>query len=35
MRAFAVYAAPEDDIDTVDVVLADLWPAFTDVPVER
>jgi hypothetical protein len=35
VRAYAVYAAPEDDIDTIDVVLADVWPAFTDVPVER
>lgn len=35
MRAFAVFAAPEDDIEAIDVVLADSWPAFTDVPVER
>lgn len=35
VRAYAVYAAPEDDIETIDVVLADVWPAFTDVPVER
>lgn len=35
VRAFAVFAAPEDDVDVIDVVLADPWPAFTDVPVER
>ena len=35
MRAYAVFAAPEDDIEAIDVVLADAWPAFTDVPVER
>lgn len=35
MRAFAVFAAPEDDIDAIDVVLADAWPPFRDVPVER
>lgn len=35
MRVYAVYAAPEDDIEAIDVVLADPWPAFTDVPVER
>jgi hypothetical protein len=35
MRAYAVYAAPEDDIEAIDVVLADVWPAFTDVPIER
>jgi hypothetical protein len=35
VRAYAVFAAPEDDIEVIDVVLADAWPAFTDVPVER
>ena len=35
MLAWAVYAAPEDDIDTVDIVLHEGWPQFTDVPVTR
>ncbi len=35
MHAFAVFAAPEDDIDTVDVVLHEQWPEFTDVPITR
>lgn len=35
MYAFAVFAAPEDDIETVDVVLDEQWPEFTDVPITR
>ncbi len=35
MHAFAVFAAPEDDISTVDVVLKESWPEFTDVPISR
>lgn len=35
MEAWVVYAAPEDDIDTVDIRLADEWPLFTDVPIDR
>lgn len=33
--AWAVYAAPEDDVDAFDVTVKDGWPAFTDVPVQR
>lgn len=35
MYAFAVFAAPEDDIDTVDVRIHEQWPEFTDVPITR
>jgi hypothetical protein len=35
MYAFAVFAAPEDDIDAIDVRLSEQWPEFTDVPIER
>lgn len=35
MYAFAVFAAPEDDIDTIDVRLNEQWPEFTDVPISR
>lgn len=35
MYAFAVFAAPEDDIETVDVRLNEQWPDFTDVPITR
>lgn len=35
MYAFAVFAAPEDDIDTIDVRLNEQWPEFTDVPITR
>lgn len=35
MEAWAVYAAPEDDIDTVDIRLTDEWPLFTDVPIDH
>ena len=33
MYAFAVFAAPEDDIDSIDVRLDEQWPEFTDVPI--
>jgi len=32
---WGVYAAPEDDIDTVDVRVLDELPEFTDVPITR
>lgn len=35
MYAFAVFAAPEDDIETVDIRLDEQWPDFTDVPITR
>lgn len=35
MEVWAVYAAPEDDIESVDIRLADSWPIFTDVPITR
>lgn len=35
MYAFAVFAAPEDDIQTVDVVVDPSWPQFIDVPITR
>lgn len=35
MYAFAVFAAPEDDMETVDVVVSENWPEFTDVPITR
>lgn len=35
MYAFAVFAAPEDDIDSIDVRLNENWPEFTDVPITR
>lgn len=35
MLAYAYFAAPEDDIDTIDVKVTDFWPAFTDVPISR
>lgn len=35
MEVWVVYAAPEDDIDTVDIRLADEWPLFTDVPIDH
>ena len=35
LHAFAVFAAPEDDIDTVAVVMSDQFPEFTDVPITR
>ncbi|MBW3648728.1 MAG: hypothetical protein KY440_13335 [Actinobacteria bacterium] len=35
MLAYAVFAAPEDDISSIDVRVTDFWPAFTDVPITR
>ncbi len=35
MLVFAVFAAPQDDIDTVDVSIREVWPSFTGVPIER
>jgi len=35
MRVYYYFAAPEDDIDSIDVVLSDGYPAFTDVPITR
>lgn len=32
---WGVYAAPEDDIETLDLRVASYLPEFTDVPVER
>ena len=33
--AWSQHAAPEDDVDSFDVLVKDGWPAFTDVPVKR
>lgn len=35
MVVFAVFAAPEDDVDSFDILVHDAWPAFTDVPVTQ
>jgi hypothetical protein len=35
MRVFATFAAPEDDIDIVDVSFRNVWTPFTHVPIER
>lgn len=35
MFVWAVYAAPEDDIDTITLRVADWWPPIVDVPIER
>lgn len=35
MRVYYYYAAPQDDIDKIDVVVSDSYPAFTDVPISR
>jgi len=35
MLVFAMFAAPQDDIDTVEVSFRNVWPPFTDVPIER
>ena len=35
IEAWAIYAAPEDDIESIDIRLADAWPVFTDVPITR
>ena len=29
------FAAPQDDIDRIDVQPTEFWPAFTDVPLSR
>ncbi|GMA88273.1 hypothetical protein GCM10025868_35230 [Angustibacter aerolatus] len=33
MFAYAVFAAPQDPIDAIDVQVADSLPRFTDVPI--
>ncbi|MEO7557408.1 MAG: hypothetical protein ABIV94_12485 [Acidimicrobiales bacterium] len=35
MFGYAVFAAPEDDLDVVDVVFRDNWPSLADVPITR
>ncbi|WP_265522338.1 hypothetical protein [Oerskovia flava] len=35
MYAYAVFAAPEDDIEVVDVVLREDYPVLPDVPITR
>lgn len=35
MLAWMVYAAPEDDIESIDIRLNDSWPEFTDIPITR
>jgi len=35
MLAYAYFAAPEDDIEVVDLRLTDFWPTFTDIPITR
>ncbi len=35
MLAYAYFAAPEDDIEEIDVRVTDFWPTFTDVPITR
>ncbi len=35
MAAYAVFAAPQDEIPTIDVFMADYWPEFKNVPVKR
>ena len=35
MSAYAVFAAPQDGATAVDVHIADWWPAFKAVPVQR
>lgn len=32
-EAWAVFAAPQDQVDTLDVSVKDLWPPFANVPV--
>ncbi|MEP7766080.1 hypothetical protein [Sanguibacter sp. 25GB23B1] len=32
---WAVYAAPQDDIDVVDIRVSSTWPEFTGVPIAR
>lgn len=33
VAVWAVYAAPEDDVESLDVMLHDGWPVFEDIPV--
>lgn len=33
MTAWAVFKAPENDIDSVDIRVQESWPKFTDVPI--
>jgi hypothetical protein len=35
MRVFATFAAPEDEIDTIEVSVRNTWTPFTDVPIEQ
>lgn len=35
VAAWAVFAAPEDDVDSFEVRMHESWPAFTEVPVQR
>ena len=35
MAAYAVFAAPQDEVPTIDVFMADYWPEFKNVPVKR
>jgi len=35
MRVFATCAAPEDDIDAIEVSFRSVWTPFTDVPVQQ
>lgn len=32
---WAVYAAPQDDVDTMDIRVSSAWPEFTGVPIAR
>lgn len=33
VTAWAVFKAPENDIDSVDIRLQESWPKLTDVPI--
>jgi len=35
MAVYAVFAAPQDEVPTIDVFMADYWPEFKNVPVKR
>jgi hypothetical protein len=35
MRVFATFAAPEDDIDAIEVSFRSVWTPFIDVPIQR
>lgn len=35
MATYAVFAAPQDEVPTIDVFMADYWPEFKNVPVKR